>query len=39
MSKGFENGEYEGLNLINGEVKLIRNNANKVILPIVGSKK
>jgi glutamine amidotransferase len=39
LSKGFENGKHDGLNLINGEVKLIRNNANKIILPIVGSKK
>ena len=39
LSKGFENGEYDGLNLIKGEVKLIRNRNNKIVLPIVGSKK
>jgi glutamine amidotransferase len=39
LSKGFENGEYDGLNLIKGEVKLIRNSNNKIVLPIVGSKK
>ena len=39
LSKGFENGEHEGLNLINGEVKLIKNDTHKIILPIVGSKK
>ena len=39
LSKGFENGEHKGLNFINGEVKLIKNNNNKIILPIVGSKK
>lgn len=39
LSKGFENGECDGLNLIKGEVKLIRNRNNKIVLPIVGSKK
>tara|TARA_B110000008_G_scaffold191449_1_gene190196 strand:- start:1473 stop:2087 length:615 start_codon:yes stop_codon:yes gene_type:complete len=36
LSKGFENGEHEGLDLINGEVKLIGNKNQKVILPFVG---
>ena len=39
FSKGFENGESEGLNLINGQVKLIKTEKEKIILPIVGYKK
>tara|TARA_A100001015_G_C14978891_1_gene708546 strand:- start:189 stop:806 length:618 start_codon:yes stop_codon:yes gene_type:complete len=39
LSKGFENGEHLGLNFIEGQVKLIKNKNNKIILPIVGRKK
>ena len=39
FSRGFENGEYDGLNFVSGEVKFIRNKNKKIILPIVGSKK
>jgi glutamine amidotransferase len=39
FSKGFENGESKGLDLINGQVKLITSKNKKIILPIVGYKK
>tara|TARA_B100001057_G_C22861871_1_gene954859 strand:+ start:3164 stop:3778 length:615 start_codon:yes stop_codon:yes gene_type:complete len=39
FKKGFENGEFEGLGFIDGEVKLIENNKKKIILPIVGYQK
>lgn len=36
LSRGFEIEESEGLNLIEGEVKKINNNSQKLILPFVG---
>ena len=39
LGKGFENGEHEGLNLIEGDVKLIKDKDRKIILPMVGYKK
>lgn len=39
LSKGYENGEHNGLNLVEGEVDLIKDKNKKIILPIVGYKK
>ena len=39
FSKGFENGESEGLDFIDGQVKLVKNKEKKMILPIVGYQK
>lgn len=38
LSNGFENGKSNGLNFINGSVKLLQNDKKKVILPHVGYK-
>ena len=39
LSRGFENGEHKGLNLIEGDVNLIKNKNKKIILPVVGYQK
>lgn len=36
FTKGFENGENQGLDYIKGQVELIKDNKQKIILPIVG---
>jgi len=39
FSRGFENGQHDGLNFVDGEVNLIKDKNKKIILPIVGCKK
>jgi len=36
LTKGEENGDNKGLNFFNGEVKILKKNEEKLVLPMVG---